>query len=151
MAEWYEEAYHPHWRQRFQVARYVYRGRTEFQEVVIFESPLFGRVLVLDGIVQTTERDEIIYHEMITHVALMAHGAVRDVLIIGGGDGGTLEEVLKHPALAEYRSLCDVVVNLTDSTGRECRKRVAYSPPRSKFGPMRPFWDSSSRTNWFSW
>jgi spermidine synthase len=100
MAEWYEEAYHPHWRQRFQVGRYVYRGRTELQEAIIFESPLFGRVLVLDGIVQTTERDEFIYHEMITHVALMAHGAVRDVLIIGGGDGGTLEEVLKHRRVA---------------------------------------------------
>jgi spermidine synthase len=100
MAEWYEEAYHPHWRQRFEVRGYVYRGRTEFQEALIFESPLFGRVLVLDGIVQTTERDEFIYHEMITHVALMAHGAVRDVLIIGGGDGGTLEEVLKHQGVA---------------------------------------------------
>jgi spermidine synthase len=100
MAEWYEEAYHPHWRQRFQVGRYVYRGRTEFQEAIIFESPLFGRVLVLDGTVQTTERDEFIYHEMITHVALTAHGAVRDVLIIGGGDGGTLEEVLKHHGVA---------------------------------------------------
>jgi spermidine synthase len=100
MAEWYEEAYHPHWRQRFEVRSYVYRGRTELQEALIFESPLFGRVLVLDGIVQTTERDEFIYHEMITHVALMAHGAVRDVLIIGGGDGGTLEEVLKHQSVA---------------------------------------------------
>ena len=100
MAEWYEEAYHPHWRQRFEVARYVYRGRTECQEALIFESPLFGRVLVLDGIVQTSERDEFIYHEMITHVALMAHGAARDVLIVGGGDGGTLEEVLKHRGVA---------------------------------------------------
>jgi spermidine synthase len=99
MAEWYEEAYHPNWGQRFEVARHVYRGRTEFQEALVFESPLFGRVLVLDGIVQTTERDEFIYHEMITHVALLAHGAVREVLIIGGGDGGTLEEVLKHQSV----------------------------------------------------
>jgi spermidine synthase len=100
MPEWYEEAYHPHWRQRFEVGGYVYQGRTEFQEALIFESPLFGRVLVLDGVVQTTERDEFIYHEMITHVALVAHGAARDVLIIGGGDGGTLEEVLKHRGVA---------------------------------------------------
>jgi spermidine synthase len=100
MAEWYEEPYHPHWRQRFEVGRWLYRGRTAFQEALIFESPLFGRVLVLDGFVQATERDEFIYHEMITHVALMAHGAARDVLIIGGGDGGTLEEVLKHQGVA---------------------------------------------------
>ena len=100
MAEWYEEAYHPHWRQRFEVERYVHRGRTAFQEVIVFESPLLGRVLVLDGAVQTTERDEFIYHEMIAHVPLMAHGAAHDVLIIGGGDGGTLEEVLKHRSVA---------------------------------------------------
>ena len=100
MAEWYEEAYHPHWRQRFEVEALVYRGRTEYQEALVFESPVLGRVLVLDGIVQTTERDEFVYHEMISHVAIMAHGAARDVLIIGGGDGGTLEEVLKHPGVA---------------------------------------------------
>ncbi|MGH6902730.1 MAG: polyamine aminopropyltransferase [Geminicoccaceae bacterium] len=100
MAEWYEEAYTPHWRQRFEVERYVYRGRTAYQEAIVFESPLLGRVLVLDGFVQTTERDEFIYHEMISHVAVMAHGAARDVLIIGGGDGGTLEEVLKHQSVA---------------------------------------------------
>ena len=56
---------------------------------------LFGRVLVLDGIVQLTERDNHIYHEMIAHVPLLAHGTAKRVLIIGGGDGGTLKEVLK--------------------------------------------------------
>ena len=100
MAEWFEEVYYPHWRQRFLVERYIHRGRTAFQQATIFESPQVGRVLVLDGFVQTTERDEFIYHEMITHVALMAHGAARDVLIIGGGDGGALEEVLKHRSVA---------------------------------------------------
>ena len=77
MAEWFEEVYYPHWRQRFLVERYIHRGRTAFQQATIFESPQVGRVLVLDGFVQTTERDEFIYHEMITHVALMAHGAAR--------------------------------------------------------------------------
>ncbi|MGH6898061.1 MAG: polyamine aminopropyltransferase [Geminicoccaceae bacterium] len=100
MTAWYEEAYHPHWRQRFQVEAFVYRGRTEYQEAVVFESPILGRVLVLDGIVQTTERDEFIYHETISHMAIMAHGAAQGVLIIGGGDGGTLEEVLKHQGVA---------------------------------------------------
>ena len=100
MSEWYEESYHAHWRQRFEVDRYVYRGRTQYQEAIIFDSPALGRVLVLDGIVQTTERDEFIYHEMISHIAIMANGAAREVLIIGGGDGGTLEEVLKHQSVA---------------------------------------------------
>jgi spermidine synthase len=100
MSEWYEEAYTPHWRQRFEVERYVYRGRTAYQEAIIFETPLLGRVFVLDGFVQITESDEFIYHEMISHVAIVAHGAARDILIIGGGDGGTLEEVLKHGGIA---------------------------------------------------
>jgi len=59
----------------------------------------FGRALVLDGAVQTTERDEFIYHEMISHVALNSHPNPRQVLIIGGGDGGTLREVLRHPGI----------------------------------------------------
>jgi spermidine synthase len=100
MSEWYEEAYTPHWRQRFEVERFVYRGRTAYQEAIIFETPRLGRVLVLDGFVQITESDEFIYHEMISHVAIVAHGAAQDILIIGGGDGGTLEEVLKHRGIA---------------------------------------------------
>jgi spermidine synthase len=133
MAEWYEEAYYPHWRQRFLVERYVHRGRTAFQEAIIFESPQVGRVLVLDGFVQTTERDEFIYHEMITHVALMAHGAARDVLIIGGGDGGALEEVLKHRSVARA-----TMVELDPGVVELARKylpgisRGAFDDPRTQ-------------------
>jgi spermidine synthase len=97
---WFEENYHPHWRQRMVVQRVLLRQHTGLQEVLVFENPTLGRVLVLDGIVQASERDEFIYHEMMTHVPIIAHGAAREVLIIGGGDGGALEEVLKHPAIA---------------------------------------------------
>ena len=69
---------------------------TEIQNLLIFQNPCFGRVMVLDGIVQTTEGDEFIYHEMLAHVPLFAHGSARRVLIIGGGDGGMLREVLRH-------------------------------------------------------
>ena len=75
----------------------IYSGKTGFQTVEVFENSVFGRVLALDGIIQTTEHDEFIYHEMLIHPALFAHGAAKRVLIIGGGDGGALEEVLKHP------------------------------------------------------
>lgn len=70
--------------------------QTDYQKLVIMDNDTFGRVMLLDGIFQTTERDEFIYHEMITHVPILAHGSVKSVLIIGGGDGGALEEVLKH-------------------------------------------------------
>ena len=75
----------------------IYAGKTAFQEVEVFENAVFGRVLALDGIVQTTERDEFVYHEMLVHPAMFAHGAARRVLIIGGGDGGAIEAALKHP------------------------------------------------------
>jgi spermidine synthase len=93
----FHERLYEHHSQVFTVDAVLHEGRTDFQDVLVFENRLFGRVLVLDGVVQLTERDNHIYHEMIAHVPLMAHGAARRVLIIGGGDGGTLKEVLKHP------------------------------------------------------
>ncbi|MFQ5783528.1 MAG: polyamine aminopropyltransferase [Alphaproteobacteria bacterium] len=79
------------------VSRPIYAGKTAFQAVEVFENAAFGRVLALDGIVQTTERDEFVYHEMLVHPALLAHGAAKRVLVIGGGDGGAIEEAFKHP------------------------------------------------------
>lgn len=81
----------------FRVTRRLHEERTPYQHLEIYESPLFGRMLVLDGAVQTTEGDEFVYHEMLAHAALCTHAAPRRVLIIGGGDGGLLEEALKHP------------------------------------------------------
>ncbi len=85
--------------QQFDVDQVLFESETEHQHLVIFENRAFGRVMALDGIVQTTERDEFIYHEMMIHVPLMAHGATRRVLIIGGGDGGSLREALKYPQM----------------------------------------------------
>lgn len=93
----FQEKLHNHHSQVFTIESELYSGRTKFQDAYIFENGLFGRVLVLDGLVQLTDRDNHIYHEMIAHVPLVAHGSPKDVLIIGGGDGGTLKEVLKHP------------------------------------------------------
>jgi len=93
----FQERLHAHHSQVFTVDAVLHQGRTGFQNVLVFENGLFGRVLVLDGVVQLAERDNHIYHEMIVHVPLMAHGCAKRVLIIGGGDGGTLKEVLKHP------------------------------------------------------
>ena len=94
---WFEEAIHAHATQKLEIREVLYRSGTGLQDIFIFENPTFGRVMALDGVVQVTEGDEFIYHEMLAHVPLFAHGAVRRVLIIGGGDGGLLEEVLKHP------------------------------------------------------
>ncbi|AKH69187.1 spermidine synthase [Spongiibacter sp. IMCC21906] len=96
MSEWFNETLHNGYHQGFEVAEVLFENKTDHQHLVIFESTSFGRVMALDGIIQTTERDEFIYHEMLAHVPLFAHGQAKDVLIIGGGDGGLLREVLKH-------------------------------------------------------
>lgn len=77
----------------------LFQDRTEHQDLVLFTNPVFGKVLMLDGITQVTTADEFIYHEMMSHVPLFAHGSARKVLIVGGGDCGLAEEVLKHPAV----------------------------------------------------
>jgi len=84
-----------------EVSRIIYSGKSEFQKIEIFESPFFGKVLVIDDCIMLTERDEFIYHEMIAHVALYVHPHPSKVLVIGGGDGGTVREVLKHQDVQE--------------------------------------------------
>jgi len=81
----------------FTVQEVLYEGRSKFQRIEIIRNEDYGRVLLLDGLVQTTEKDEFYYHEMLVHPALTSHTNPKNVLIIGGGDGGALREVLKHP------------------------------------------------------
>src|SRR5436305_8165501 len=81
------------------VKKVLYEQRTEHQHVVLFEHKYFGKMLMLDGATQVTTRDEFIYHEMMTHVPILAHGKAREVLIVGGGDCGIAEEVLKHKSV----------------------------------------------------
>lgn len=87
-------------RTSFAVDRVLYETETEHQHLVLFQNRLFGKMLMLDGATQVTTRDEFIYHEMMSHVPIFAHGDAREVLIIGGGDCGIAEEVLKHRAVA---------------------------------------------------
>eukprot|EP00934_Nitzschia_sp_Nitz4_P000486 Nitzschia sp. Nitz4//scaffold119_size111653//89087//90063//NITZ4_004207-RA/size111653-processed-gene-0.197-mRNA-1//-1//CDS//3329533887//486//frame0 len=75
--------------------------RSDFQDILVFESESHGNVLVLDGVIQVTERDEFAYQEMIAHIPLFAHPNPKKVLVIGGGDGGVLREVAKHPGVEE--------------------------------------------------
>ncbi|MBN3965634.1 polyamine aminopropyltransferase [Pseudomonas gregormendelii] len=92
----YLETLYEGYGQRFRMEKLLHEVRTEHQHLVIFENPRMGRVMALDGVIQTTEADEFIYHEMLTHVPILAHGTAKRVLIIGGGDGGMLREVAKH-------------------------------------------------------
>src|SRR5437588_11496258 len=86
-------------RMSFEVERVLYGMQTEHQHLVLFEHKYFGKMLMLDGATQITKRDEFIYQEMMSHVPIFAHGKAKEVLIIGGGDCGIAEEVLKHKSV----------------------------------------------------
>ena len=77
----------------------IYKEETEYQKMSLLETEQFGKTLILDGAIQTTEKDEFVYHEMITHVPLFTHPNPEKVLVIGGGDGGTVREILKHTSV----------------------------------------------------
>lgn len=81
--------------------------KSKFQDVLVFESETYGNVLVLDGVIQCTERDEFSYQEMIAHIPLASHPDPKKVLVIGGGDGGVVREVLKHSTVVQV-VLCDI-------------------------------------------
>jgi spermidine synthase len=86
-------------RMTYEAERILCEMQTDHQHLVLFEHKFFGKMLMLDGATQVTARDEFIYHEMMTHVPLFAHGRAREVLIVGGGDCGIAEEVLKHKSV----------------------------------------------------
>lgn len=97
---WYTETLHEGYRASIEVRRTLFEGRSGRQHLVIAESVRFGTLVMLDGITQLTSADEYVYHEMLSHLPLLAHGGVRDVLIVGGGDGALAEEVFKHAGIA---------------------------------------------------
>ena len=84
---------------RYPVKRVLYRGKSRYQKILVFDAPFHGRVLALDNIVQLTTREEYFYHELLVHPILQAHPNPRQVLIVGGGDGGSLREVVKYASI----------------------------------------------------
>ncbi len=113
MTEWMTEKLHPDHAQSLRVDRVLYDSATAHQRLRVFENGRFGRVLTLDDVVQTTEGDNYIYHEMMAHVPIFAHGAARRVLIIGGGDGGMAREVLRHRGV-EHVTMVEIDAGVVD-------------------------------------
>ncbi len=103
----------------FKVEATLFSGRSEYQNVDIVETVAHGRMLLNDGIVMISERDEFCYHEMIAHVPLFTHPDPRRVLIIGGGDGGTAREVLRHPGVERV-----VMVEIDKLVVDACREHM---------------------------
>ena len=125
------ETLHRDFQQGLAMEDVLFEGSTEFQSAQIFSNKTFGKILILDGVVQTTEADEFIYHEMLAHVPLFALDKPRDVLIIGGGDGGCLEEVLKHPV--ESATMVELDPGVVDISREHLRSICgdAFEDPRT--------------------
>jgi spermidine synthase len=96
---WFSERHTPNVQLSIKVDRQLYSGRSDFQRIDVFDSKEFGRFLTLDGFMMLTEKDEFIYHEMITHVPMAVHPDVKDVLVIGAGDGGVIRELTRYESV----------------------------------------------------
>lgn len=107
MEYWFSEEQTPNVKLSIRVDRQLYSGKSEFQRIDVFDSPEFGRFLTLDGYMMLTEKDEFIYHEMITHVPMAVHPAVKNVLVIGAGDGGVIRELTRYPEI-EHIDLVEI-------------------------------------------
>lgn len=99
MEFWFSENHTPNVQISIRVDKQLYSGKSEFQRIDVFDSPEFGRFLTLDGYMMLTEKDEFIYHEMITHVPMAVHPNVKKVLVIGAGDGGVVRELVRYPEI----------------------------------------------------
>ncbi|MEW5728735.1 MAG: polyamine aminopropyltransferase, partial [Pseudomonadota bacterium] len=133
MTSWYRESLYDHWQQSFLVSRELFRSEGGLQEIVLFETPGFGRVLTLDGVIQVTTGDEFVYHEMLAHVPIYAHGDVRSACVVGGGDGGMLREILKHQSVEQA-----VLVEIDGGVVEFCARHMpsvsagAFDDPRTE-------------------
>ena len=106
---------------RIKIKNILHHSRSKYQEIAVLETEKIGRMLVIDGITMLTEWDEFAYHEMISHVPLLVHPKPSRVLIIGGGDGGTVREVIKHPEVEQVH-----VCEIDEEVVRVCRKHMPF-------------------------
>ena len=122
MEFWYTEQHTPDVRFSIRVDRQLYSGQSEFQRIDVFESPEFGRFLTLDGYMMLTEKDEFIYHEMIAHVPMCVRPDAENILVIGGGDGGTVRELLRYPSV-RHIDLVEIDEQVVDI----CKKYLPFT------------------------
>lgn len=116
---WYTEVGTPHETHQFAVRHVLFAGATQFQNVAILDTYEYGKMLVIDDRVQSAEEDEHIYHETLVHPALAAYPEPRAVLVIGGGEGATIREVLRHPTVARV-----VMVDIDRELVEQCEKHL---------------------------
>jgi spermidine synthase len=120
--DWVQELHQQTMILRYKLKQRLFAGQSPFQRVEVVESESYGRMLFNDGVVMISERDEFVYHEMISHVPLFVHPGAERVLIIGGGDGGTAREVLRHAAVRHCR-----LVEIDGMVVEACKEHIAQT------------------------
>ncbi|MDR3075955.1 MAG: polyamine aminopropyltransferase [Synergistaceae bacterium] len=122
MELWYTEEHTPTVRFSIKVRGQVLSKKSPFQQIDVFDSEEFGRFFTLDGLMMVTEKDEFIYHDMITHVPMATNPAIKRVLVIGGGDGGTVRELARYKAVEriDMVDIDEMVVNV-------CREHLKFT------------------------
>ncbi|MDO4678549.1 MAG: polyamine aminopropyltransferase [Eubacteriales bacterium] len=140
MELWFSEFHAPDVKHSIRVSRHLYSKKSDYQQIDIFETPEFGRVLALDGSVMLTERDEFIYDEMITHVPMAVHPDIKDVLVIGAGDGGVVKE------LARYKSIRRIdLVEMDSMVIEACRAFLPENACRLDDSRVHIYYDNALR------
>lgn len=140
MELWFSEFHAPDVKHSIRVNRHLYSHKSDYQQIDIFDTPEFGRVLALDGNVMLTERDEFIYDEMITHVPMAVHPHVKDVLVIGAGDGGVVKELTRYDCI-EKIDLVEMDVQVIEA----CRTYLPENACRLDDPRVHIFFDNALR------
>lgn len=140
MELWFSERHTKDVKHSLRVTRHLYSKKTEYQQIDIFETPEFGRVLALDGNVMLTERDEFIYDEMITHIPMAVHKNAKDILVIGAGDGGVVKELTRY-ATVERIDLVEMDGEVIDA----CRKYLPENASRLDDDRVHIYFDNALR------
>ena len=140
MELWFSEFHTPDVQHSIRVDRHLYSGKSEFQQIDVFDTPEFGRVLALDGSVMLTERDEFIYDEMMTHIPMAVHPNIRDILIIGAGDGGVVKEIMRYDQVRRVD-----LVEMDPAVVEICREYLPENASRLDDERVHIFYDNALR------
>ena len=131
MELWFTEYQSKNIKLSFKIKDILFKKKSKFQDIAIYETEEYGRLLTIDDDVMLTTKDEFVYHEMIAHVPLLTHGNVSKVLVIGGGDGGTVRELCKHPVKEIH--LVEIDADVIEASKKFLPSvSCGYSDPRVK-------------------
>jgi len=137
---WFSEFHTPDVQHSIRVDRHLYSQKSDFQQIDIFDTPEFGRVLTLDGNVMLTERDEFIYDEMITHVPMSVHKSACDILVIGAGDGGVVRELCRYDRVRQID-----LVEMDPEVVKACRAYLPENACRLDDSRVHIYYDNALR------